>query len=576
MLRTLSVWNFALLEEVSLAFDEGLTILTGETGAGKSILIDAVGIILGHRASVDFIRNGAQWFRVEAVFDIAKRQDIAMFLQEHAIEEADGLLIISRRVAKTGRNLIAVNGCHTTLTILKMLGSLLVDMHGQHENQALLRPDSQMAMLDAAHAKITETLEVYRLAYRKWRALEKRLLQKETDSRQNAQRIDMLQWQIEEISAANLKESEEEDLEAEIRILTNAEKITNLAKDSYRLLNVSDKAHNAILPALAEVKKNIELLSRHDLRAENTVRILDEALCQLEECSYEIRDFGEAVEYSPERLEKLQERMDVIYKLRKKYGATVSDVLEHYRKAKQELAEMENYDQILMDLKKECSKAEQEVDEIAARLTKFRQEAAKQLAKEICQHLLHLGMPNAKLNIQIEPLIKKSVHGADRVQVLFSANLGESAKPLEKVASGGELSRIALAIKTVSAAKDPVGVMIFDEIDTGIGGKTAQMVAERIAMVAVHKQVLCITHLAQIASMADAHIYIEKQTQNNTTKTLLRRLSVEEQVEELARMASGADQSRAALENAAAMLQMAQEKKSVWKSSCICEMDHNL
>ncbi|MDF2565516.1 MAG: repair protein RecN, partial [Massilibacillus sp.] len=467
---------------------------------------------------------------------------------------------------RNGKNLISVNGCHITLALLKTLGEKLVDIHGQHENQALLKPGGQFSIVDNYNPAIKDKLVGYRQTFNEWRKQIDVLDKKETDSREHAQRIDMLKWQTDEIAAAKLKDHEDDELEAEIKLLSNSEKIADLVKRSYILLEQGDKGHSAIIPSLVELKKNIEMISRYDERASNNLSIITEALCQLEECNYDIRSYGENLDYTPERLIKLQERMDVIYKLRKKYGATIEDVLLYYKKAKDELSDIENYDQIIADLKADIARIENKLIAIGKELTLLRSKVAIELATEIQSHLIHLGMPNANLMIAVKQLGKLNQNGADDIVMLFSANAGEEPKVMQKVASGGELSRIALAIKAVCAAKDNIGVMIFDEIDTGIGGKTAQMVAERIAMVAVHKQVLCITHLPQIACMADCHIYIDKQVQEGKTTTKIKRLLGNEQINELARMASGSDVTETSLNNASEMLQHAIIKKEKWEN----------
>ncbi|SEJ06919.1 DNA repair protein RecN (Recombination protein N) [Propionispira arboris] len=567
MLKTLTVWNFALLEHVQIEFERGLNILTGETGAGKSILIDSLGMILGHRTSIEKIRKDRDWLRVEAVFDTSKYPQVHDFLQRSDIVDEDDSLIISRQIAKTGKNTIQVNGCHVTLTSLKMLGELLIDIHGQNENQALLRTENQFALVDAYKIEIKTCLAVYQTAFVKWNELKESLKQQELDSREHAQRMDMLSWQVNEIEAAKLKEAEDEGLEQEIKLLSNAEKISDLVKSSYRLLDSGDKRQPAVIPSLVEIKKNMEMLIRYDTKLTNVMQMITDALCQIEECSYEIRDYGESIDYSPERLNKLQERMDEIYKLRKKYGATIADVLEHYHNAKKELLAIENYDQRIEDLKYNIVQAEKDLAVKAVALTKLRQSSAELLSADIQKHLLSLGMENARFVIEIKDDAIYHMNGANTIHILFSANLGEDPKPMQKVASGGELSRIALAIKTVCAAKDKIGIMVFDEIDTGIGGKTAQMVAERIAMVAAYKQVLCITHLPQIACMADVHLYIDKQIQNNKTVTQVRPLSTSEQLNEIARMASGIDITAASLDNAMEMLNNAKLKKESFRQN---------
>ena len=384
---------------------------------------------------------------------------------------------------------------------------------------------------------------------------------KKTASREYAQRLDMLRWQTNEISAAALSAGEDEKLETEIKVLTNAEKISGFVKESYQLLENGGRNNEGVLSALIKIKQNLESLGRYDDKMSGVLKMVDDASCQLQECSYELRDYGEDIDYNPGRLDKLQQRMDEIYKLRKKYGATIDDVLAHYEAAKQELSDIENYDELLGELQQKITAAEKDLSLVAAELTAMRTSAALKLSAAIQEHLLSLGMPKARFEIVVRGGKAFSAAGQDEISLLFSANLGEEAKLLQKVASGGELSRIALAVKAVTAARDPVDVMVFDEIDTGIGGKTAQMVAERIALVAAHKQVLCITHLPQIACMADAHLYIDKQARGDKTVTEVKRLSTSEQLNEIARMASGIDITAASLDNAMEMLDNARIKK---------------
>lgn len=565
MLKSLSIWSFALIEHVEIAFHDGLNILTGETGAGKSILIDALGATLGRRLSAELIRHGCNGLRVEASFDVAGRDDVRALLADKGIADEGDELIVSRQLAQSGRGAIRINGCQVTLGILKALGELLVDVHGQHENQALMRPGSQLALVDGSDASIAAVLETYRAAYRAWRAVRDKLARVEADSMENAQRIDMLKWQIEEIASANLKPGEDEALESEIGVLSHAEKISELLRRSYELLE-GGKCGIGAIAALGEVKRNLEGALRYDSKLAGALQLAAEALCQVEECGYQIRDHGEGMEFSPARLDKLQSRMDVVYKLCKKYGATVADVLEHGRKAQQALEEIENYDQTIERLQKERAALEARMAKAAAALSTARKKAAGQLAEEMRGHLVALGMPSAALHIEVAARVAWGESGADEIGILFSANLGEAPKPLAKVASGGELSRIALAVKAVAAARERVGSMIFDEIDTGIGGRTAQKVAERIALVAAHKQVLCVTHLPQIACMADVHLYIDKESEDGKTATHVRVLTESERIAELARMTSG-DITSASLEHAQEMVRRAAVKKAAWKKT---------
>lgn len=569
MLKTLTVWNFALLEHVQVEFGSGLNILTGETGAGKSILIDSLGAILGHRISADSIRTGCDWLRVEAVFSLDDESlGLHELLNQQAIDDSEGLLIITRQVTRGGRSMVLVNGCHVTLAVLKQIGSFLVDIHGQNENLSLLKEESQFQLLNSYDPDLLEAIAAYRLVYDKWREKQKAYTEKEQASREYAQRLDMLRWQDKEISEAKLQENEDEALESEIRKLSHAEKIAGFVEDSYNLLDNGNKGGVGVLVALSQVKKNLEDMTTYDDSLANALKIVEEAYISLQEAAYEVRDYGESMEFSPEKLDKLQQRMDVIYRLRKKYGATIADVLAHQQKVQQELAAIENYDDDMSAMAKEIEALKGRLKIKAAELTRLRKRAALELSRSICEQLQALGMPKAVFRIDVTPADKYLPTGNDNVAMFFSANPGEQEKLLQKVASGGELSRIALAIKTVAASRDSaVPSMVFDEIDTGIGGRTAQMVAERIALVAAYKQVLCITHLPQIACMADIHLYIAKESAGENTITKIRPLTERERISEIARMASGADVTTASLDNAKEMVSHARIKKQNFSKS---------
>ena len=567
MLKSLTVWNFALLEHVQVEFQSGLNILTGETGAGKSILIDSLGAVLGARMSADMVRSGCDWLRVEAVFSLEDESlGLHELLTQQAIDDSDKELIITRQLTRAGRSTALVNGCHVTLAILRQIGAYLIDIHGQNENLALLKEENQFHLLDGYDPDVAEALAAYTCAYREWREKKKAYDEKQQASREYAQRLDMLHWQDKEISEANLKAGEDEALETEIRKLSHAEKIVGSIEESYELLEGGGGSGLGVLPALSQVKKDLEDISRFDDALQNAQKMVEEAYNSLQEVSYELRDYGESVEFSPARLDQLQSRMDVIYRLCKKYGATLDDVLAHQEKVERELSEIENYDEDIAALEKEIAALEKELGKKAAALTELRRAAAKDLSSAIEEQLFALGMPKAQLAIRVEPAADYGPRGRDEVAMFFSANPGEAEKPLQRVASGGELSRIALAIKTVASSRDSsVPSMVFDEIDTGIGGRTAQMVAERIALVAQYKQVLCITHLPQIACMADAHLYISKRTEEGTTATQIRPLSERERISEIARMASGADMTTASLDNAREMVSHAKMKKDAFR-----------
>ena len=566
MLQSLRVWNFALLEEVSVTFGAGLNILTGETGAGKSILIDALGAILGQRISTDAIRSGADALRVEAVFSLDESDEaLCSMLSAQEIECEDELIIL-RKVARTGKGSILVNGSRVTLTFLKKLAPYLVDIHGQNENLALLREDAQRSLLEGEDSELRTQLVAYAAVYTDWKEKTRTREERAEAIADLGERVDMLRWQEKEIAAAELSEGEDEELEAEIRRLAHAERLVENAAEAGNLLSEDGEEGLAVLSALARITHALDEIARYDDGLANAQTMIEEAYISLQEASYEVRDYLDSIDADPARLDKIQTRMDVIDRLKKKYGGTIPAVLDRLASVRRELESIDNYDADMEQLDKEIAALCKRLKELAAHLTARRQEVGAELSKDIARELHGLGMAKARFRIVVTPEEKYTSCGADSLSMLFSANVGEEEKPLEKVASGGELSRIALAIKSIVAARDTGGAsMVFDEIDTGIGGRTAQMVAERIAFVAHYKQVLCITHLPQIACMADAHLYIAKSVKGEATVTQVTALSEAERVREIARMASGDDVTEAALANAREMLEAAGKKKAAFQ-----------
>ena len=566
MLQSLRVWNFALLEEVSVAFGAGLNILTGETGAGKSILIDALGAILGQRVSSNAIRSGADALRVEAVFSLeACDVELRKLLTEQEIEEEDELIIL-RKVTRTGKGAILVNGCHVTLTFLKKLAPYLVDIHGQNENLALLREDAQRNLLEGEDSDLRTRLAAYTQVYEDWKE-KTRIREERTEEIEDiGERLELLRWQEKEIAEAEPVEGEDEELETEIRRLSHAERLVEHAAEAGNLLSEDGEEGLAVLSALARITHALDEIARYDDTLANAQTMIEEAYISLQEASYEVRDYLDSIDADPSRLDQMQTRMDVLDRLKKKYGGTIPAVLERLSYIRRELESIDNYDVDMEQLDKEIAALHEQLKTSAAELTTRRQEVGAALSTDIARELQGLGMEKARFHIVVTPEEKYTSRGADSLSMLFSANVGEEEKPLEKIASGGELSRIALAIKSIVAARDTGGTsMVFDEIDTGIGGRTAQMVAERIAFVAHYKQVLCITHLPQIACMADEHLYIAKSVKGDTTVTQVTALSDEERVREIARMASGDDVTEAALANAREMLAGAGKKKAAFQ-----------
>ena len=562
MLQVLKVINFALIEQAEIEFSGGFNVLTGETGAGKSIVIDALSVVLGGRSSLDMIRSGCEQYRVEAVFSLQNHPSVLSLLSDQAIPtEEDGALFISRTVSRQGKNTLLLNGTHAPLALLRMVGDLLLDMHGQHENQALLRPESYMALLDGFEPQLEGLLAAYRKRYERWRQTHEKIASVNKDERQRAQRIDMLRWQLDEIEAARLQEQEEAELNRQITLLANAEKISAAAGNAWTALADGGRQGKSVTDILQECRRNLESAARYDEELSGYAQQFAEVLVLLEDLKPGLRDYLDRIEPDPARLAKLQERMDLIYRLRQKYGASVTDVLAYASQSRKELEGLEHHDELLAELRQQLQQQENELAQAAEELSKRRQQAAAEMSRAIETQLKDLGMPGCRFKIEVASGHDYTPHGRDQVRFEFSANPGEDLRLLSKVASGGELSRVALAIKTVCSRNAGAQVMVFDEIDSGVGGQTARKVAEKIAQVAARKQVLCITHLPQIASMADCHIHIEKKLIEDRTQTFVQKLSAEERLAELARMIGGEPISRAGLDNAAEMVRTAAEIK---------------
>ena len=565
MLHSLRVWNFALLEETAVEFGAGLNILTGETGAGKSILIDALGAILGQRISSDMIRSGCDFLRVEALFSVEKDDLLIPLLADQEIE-CDDELIIMRKFTRAGKGTILVNGSHVTLGFLKKISPFLVDIHGQNENLALLREDTQRQLIESGDSDLLAQLTEYQQAYTDWREKTKLRAERAAEIEEIGERLDMLRWQEREIAEADLREGEDEELTGEMRRLSHSEKLAEYAAEAGNLLSEDTGQGQAVLSALARITHALDEIARYDDGLSNAKTLIEEAYISLQEASYEVRDYMETIDTDPAKLDQIQSRMDMIDRLKKKYGGSISAVLERLSSIRNELESVDNYDADMIRLEKDIDALHLRMQALAEKLTSRRQQIGSVLSSEIAHELQELGMPKARFHIVITPEEKYTSRGADRIEMFFSANIGEEEKPIEKIVSGGELSRIALAVKAIAAARDTSGTsMVFDEIDAGIGGRTAQMVADRIALVAHYKQVLCITHLPQIASMADTHLYISKCVKGEATVTQVECLSDEERVREIARMASGDDVTEAALANAREMLDNAYKKKDAFQ-----------
>ena len=558
MLQLLKVFNFALIEQAEIEFDNGFNVLTGETGAGKSMVVDALNVVLGGRSSVEMLRSGCEQFRIDAVFALQAHEPLRALLEEQAIpQEEDGLLFLSRSVSRQGKNTVLVNGTPAPLSLLRTIGSMLLDMHGQHENQALLRPESYLGLLDGSDSAIAPLLADYQLAFADWRKTRDKIAELNRDDRERAQRIDMLQWQVGEIEAARLKLPEETELPQQISLLAHAEKISATVGAAWAGLSDGDGRSKGAVSILQECRRQLEVAARFDATLGQYAEQIAQIVVLLDDMAPELRNYLDQVEYDPVKLSRLQERMDLIYRLKQKYGGSLVEVLAYAQAARDEMDELVCHDDVLREMQKKLQQQESELKIKALALGSQRAVSAAAMGRSVEAHLQELGMPGGKFVVQLTNGESFTANGCDSIQFAFSANPGEELRPLAKVASGGELSRVALAIKTVCSRNDGAQVMVFDEIDAGVGGHTARKVAENIARVAWKKQVLCITHLPQIASMADRHIHIEKKPVAERTQTFVRVLPETQRLQELARMIGGDPITAAGLDNAAEMVRTA-------------------
>lgn len=561
MLQALHVHNFALLEDAKAEFTPGFNVFTGETGAGKSILIDAFGVVLGGRASADYVRSGTEGLWVQAVFDISRLPIIKSLLQEQGLESEDDLFL-KRQVSTTGKSKAFVNGVQVPLSFLRQLGTHLVDIHGQHENQALLKQETPRVLTDAFGGEaLAKAKAVYADIYKEYVAIRKKLEKLLSDNEQQELLLDRYSWEIKEISDAKLIIGEEEGLEDEAKLLRNSEKIITSVNKAHSFLD----NEKGILSRLALAKDELRYAARYDERLREFAESLESSWITLDDCRTELSDYLSGSDFNEERAASVQERLDTIYRLQKKYGGTTEDVLEYLAATIAKQQELQNIADTIAATEKQLKAVTDKLTQAAAVLTKERQSSSKDLAMQITDHIRYLAMPNGNFAIELTELDKFTAEGRDELCFMFSANMGEPLNALEKVASGGELSRIALAIKTVLMNQGDVPTMVFDEIDTGVGGVTAQRMAEKIAAISTVGQVLCITHLPQIAAFADNHIHIEKVSADGRTATVLTVLDNEARIEEIVRMTAGDNQSQAAYANAKELLNSAASVKSSLK-----------
>jgi DNA repair protein RecN (Recombination protein N) len=557
MLRELHVTNFALIDRLDLNFGAGLSVLTGETGAGKSIIIDALGLALGERASgADLVRTGAERAVVEAIFDLNDvPPEVRERLSAAGLEpEEEDLLMVTRELSRgSGKSQCRINGRLMPVSALREIGEGLVDVHGQHEHQSLLASERHIDILDAWCGKDALALRDECMAKAaQLGALRREREQLRSDARERARTLDLYRFQQEEIAGARLTPGEEEDLAADRSRLANAEKLQAAASDSYALLLGEERSSGA-LDALNAALAAVEHAAALDERLQPIAETLQGAVSYAEDAANELRHYQEAVEFNSERLEEIESRLDQLRSLKRKYGETVDEIIAYGAELAAKLDRLEHAEAREDALCAAIENSESALGEAAARLTKVRKQGSTAFAGGILRELNDLGMAQTKFEVALEPQPAGS-KGADRVEFLLSPNPGEPLRPLAKIASGGEMSRIMLAMKSVLARTGAVPTMIFDEIDVGVGGRTAQTIADKLGGLADCAQILCITHLPQIASRADTHFLIEKHVESGRTTVSVTPLDTGARIEEIARMLGGTRRTEAVVQHAREML----------------------
>ena len=547
MLSLLHIENIAVIECADISFGRGFNVLTGETGAGKSIVIDAISAILGERAYRDMIRTGTERASVRAVF--TEVPEFPWFAENGV--EYDPETVISREIHLDGKNICRVNGTLVNVSCLHKLGIQLINIHGQHDSAALFDEENHLAFLDA-FADNGELRASYGERYEAVAKLRREISSLTMDEGEKLRRMENLKYQIAEIEKAELEPGEDDRLEERRKVLQNAEKLSNGMETAVECLYGGEDSDGAS-GLLAQAEYALARLSRFsDSFAALHDRVSD-LMYQVQDAAEEVRDARDSLSYSAEELEQIESRLDVIHKLRRKYGTTCEDILEYLDKAKKELDEIEFADDKLERLKRNLKKAEKEAWDAALALRENRQQAADTMSKRILSELAQLDMPRVQFACRFTET-ELTANGADAVSFYMSANAGEALKPLSRVASGGELARIMLAMKNVLAEKDQVATLIFDEVDTGVSGRAAQKVAEKLRSVAVHKQVLCVTHLPQLAALANTHLLIAKSERDGRTYTSVTPLDLEGRKRELARIIGGANITETTLKSAEEML----------------------
>ncbi len=557
MILELYMKNCALVEELRLTIDKNLNILTGETGSGKSIIIDALGLCLGEKYDRSFLRKGTDKGLVETVF-YSENNRLKQVLNDNGLElDEDNLLVVTRVIYSDGKSVARVNGRTVKVALLREIASTLIDVHGQHQNQALFNKETHLEFLDLFGEEYIEKFKIgYKKVYDKYSELKRALnvLTENKDDMQIQREIDLLRFQINEIESANLNKDEYDDLLKQREVYRNSEKIYSNLNSAYQQLY--DGSVNSV-DLIGNAVKELSYIIQYDKELETYNNDIERIMYELQDISRDIRNYKENINFEPYELEQIELRVDEINNLRRKYGETIEDIFNYHEKISSRLEEILNRDERVEQLKSEIKIIEKNLEEEGNKLTEARKKVSKKLEEVLLEELKSLNMKNVKFEVKFEDT-SYSHTGKDDIEFVISFNLGEDIKPIYKVASGGEMSRFMLAFKTILADIDEIDTLVFDEIDTGISGIAAQIVGEKLSQIGKKKQIMCITHLPQIAANADTHYCIEKKTNNERTFTTIKKLDKSEKRDEIARLIAGSNITEKTIEHATEIIELAQ------------------
>lgn len=561
LLQELSIKNFAIIDHLQLSFESGLTVLTGETGAGKSIIIDALHLLVGGRGSVEYIRHGEKKAEMEGLFILDDTHPCYQKAKEFGIDIEDGMVVLRRDILSSGKSTCRINGKLVTISILREIGGTLIDIHSQHEHQALMNESLHLSFLDQyGSSEIAAALCNYQEIYKQYERVEKQLHQLHDNEQEMAHRLDLLQFQRNEIQTAELQIDEDETLAQEKQKLLNFGKLYEAMQTSYEAIQGEQRG----LDWIGHVMSQLETAAEIDIQHQPLKETVTNSYYMLEDAARTIRNELEQLEFDPDRLNQIEERLNEINQLKRKYGASIQDILTYCAKIEEEIEKISNKENYIEELQETLHSIEQDLFLEAKHLSSLRKKWAKKLTNAIHHELKQLYMDKTVFEVYFQSPMMDNNHpvryrknGFDIIEFYISTNPGEPLKPLAKVASGGELSRMMLALKTIFSQHQGITSIIFDEVDTGVSGRVAQAIAEKIYQVSLHSQVLCISHLPQVAAMADTHLYIAKSIAKKRTSTSVKSLEKHEQVKEIARMISGVEMTDLTMQHANELLELA-------------------